>query len=46
MVKLGEILPDFYEASGWDPDTSKPTRAKLNELGLDDIAKDLWEKTV
>jgi aldehyde:ferredoxin oxidoreductase len=27
---------------GWDPETSKPTKEKLLELGLDDVARDLW----
>ena len=27
---------------GWDPETCKPTKAKLLELGLDDAASDLW----
>jgi aldehyde:ferredoxin oxidoreductase len=42
VVRLSETLPEFYQERGWDPETSKPTRAKLNELGLDDIAQDLW----
>jgi aldehyde:ferredoxin oxidoreductase len=27
---------------GWDPETCKPTKEKLLELGLDDLARDLW----
>jgi hypothetical protein len=29
-------------ALDWDRVTSKPSKAKLISLGLDDIAKDLW----
>jgi aldehyde:ferredoxin oxidoreductase len=42
VVKLDETLPDYYEARGWDPRTSKPTKEKLTELGLEDNAGDLW----
>jgi aldehyde:ferredoxin oxidoreductase len=40
---IKEMLSVYYEARGWDVNTGKPTRAKLVELGLDDIAQDLWE---
>jgi len=39
---LEEMLAVYYEARGWDPETGKPTRAKLQALGLGDVAKDLW----
>lgn len=39
---LEGMLFAYYEARGWDLDTGKPTREKLTELGLEDIAKDLW----
>jgi aldehyde:ferredoxin oxidoreductase len=42
VVDLSETLPEFYRIRGWDPATSIPTRDKLRELGLDDIAEDLW----
>jgi len=29
-------------ALDWDPKTTKPSRRKLLELGLDDVARDLW----
>ncbi len=29
-------------ALDWDPITTKPSKAKLLSLGLDDVAKDLW----
>lgn len=42
---LGSVLPkmldDYYEARGWDKETGLPTRAKLETLGLKEIADDL-----
>jgi len=29
-------------AMDWDPETGRPSRKKLEELGLDDIARELW----
>jgi aldehyde:ferredoxin oxidoreductase len=40
---FAEMLEAYYEARGWDKVTGKPTKAKLLELGLDDIARDLYE---
>ena len=39
---LPGMLYAYYEARGWDLDSGKPSRDKLLELGLEDIAKDLW----
>ena len=39
---LEGILSAYYEARGWDKETGKPSREKLLELGLDDVAQDLW----
>jgi aldehyde:ferredoxin oxidoreductase len=36
------MLFAYYQARGWDLETGKPTKEKLLELGLDDMAKDLW----
>jgi aldehyde:ferredoxin oxidoreductase len=36
------MLFGYYEARGWDVETGKPTKEKLVELGLDDVAKELW----
>ncbi len=41
-LDLPGMLYSYYEARGWDLETGKPSREKLLELGLDDIAKDLW----
>jgi len=37
------MLMAYYEARSWDWETGKPSQEKLMELGLDEIAKDLWE---
>jgi aldehyde:ferredoxin oxidoreductase len=36
------MLYAYYEARGWDQGTGYPTREKLNSLGLNEMAKDLW----
>jgi len=36
------MLDAYYDARGWDKSTGKPTREKLVELGIGDIADDLW----
>lgn len=41
-VKLHETLPEYYRLRDWDPVTGKPSRRKLLELELDDVANDLW----
>jgi aldehyde:ferredoxin oxidoreductase len=32
------MLDEYYEANGWSVTTSIPTRRKLEELGLSDVA--------
>ncbi len=39
---LKAMLDDYYKQMGWDPKTGKPWRSTLMELGLDDVAVDLW----
>jgi aldehyde:ferredoxin oxidoreductase len=36
------MLVAYYQHRGWDLETGKPTREKLSELGLEDVAMDLW----
>ena len=38
---LEKMLDDYYDERGWDIKTGLPTREKLAELGLNDIADDL-----
>lgn len=39
VAKLEETLPQYYQARAWDPETSRPTEQKLEELGLMNEAK-------
>ena len=34
---------DYLIARSWDPDSGKPSKDKLLELGLDDVASTLWD---
>jgi len=36
------MLRAYYRHRGWDTETGRPTIEKLMELGMDDIAMDLW----
>lgn len=40
---LERMLVVYYQYRGWDEETGKPSREKLIELGLDDVAKSLWK---
>jgi aldehyde:ferredoxin oxidoreductase len=37
-----EIYNEYLALMDWDPVTGKPSKAKLLELGLDDIAQAIW----
>ena len=39
---LAAMLTAYYEARYWDAETGKPSKEKLMELGMSDVAKDLW----
>jgi aldehyde:ferredoxin oxidoreductase len=39
--KFLTLLDKYYELSGWDTASGWPTRAKLEELGLSDVADEL-----
>jgi len=39
---IAAMLAAYYEARGWDRESGKPSKEKLVELGLDDVARDLW----
>ena len=36
------MAKEYLTAMDWDLKTAKPSKKKLQELGLDDVAKDLW----
>jgi aldehyde:ferredoxin oxidoreductase len=42
VIPFDEMLEAYYIARGWDKKTGKPSKEKLSELGLDEIARDLW----
>ncbi len=42
VARVNDMLPEYYRLRGWDLETGKPTKEKLVELQLDDIANDLW----
>ena len=35
------VLDGYYEVRGWDKKTGVPTKEKLNQLGLEQVAEDL-----
>jgi aldehyde:ferredoxin oxidoreductase len=39
--KFARLLDEYYTLRGWDAQTGRPTAAKLEELGLPDVARDL-----
>jgi aldehyde:ferredoxin oxidoreductase len=44
VVKLHVTLPEYIKLRGWDIKTGKPTREKLIELGMEDVANEIWGK--
>ena len=42
--KFEEMKTEYYEHRGWDAKTGYPTEVKLQELELDDVAKDLKKR--
>ncbi len=41
-VDVDTLSNEYYRAMDWDPETGKPSKKRLLELGLDDVAYDLW----
>ncbi len=41
-VDEGTMARDYLAAMDWDLKTAKPSKQKLLELGLDDVARELW----
>lgn len=39
-----KLLDSYYEEKGWDISSGKPSRKKLEEMGLSQVASDLWGK--
>ncbi len=44
IENLDAMLDEYYQESGFDKKTGWPTRAKLEELGLNDVADELYKK--
>jgi aldehyde:ferredoxin oxidoreductase len=40
---LNGMIDEYYALMGWDPKTGKPWQTTLKRLGLDDVARDIWE---
>ena len=40
-AKFRKLLDEYYELRGWDVATGRPTRARLEVVGLKDVADDL-----
>jgi aldehyde:ferredoxin oxidoreductase len=43
-LDMDTLLGDFLKAMEWDPVTARPSAKRLNELGLKDVAEDLWQE--
>jgi len=41
-VDVDMLVNEYYKAMDWDQKTGKPSKKKLLELGLEDVAKDIW----
>jgi len=33
---------EYFKAMDWDENTGKPSKAKLIEMGMEDVASELW----
>lgn len=41
-IPIIPMVHDYYREMGWDVKTGKPFRRTLSDLGLEDVAADLW----
>ena len=41
LAQFSAVLDRYYELRGWNPETGWPTRARLEALGLGDVADDV-----
>jgi len=42
VIDIKGMLSAYYHHRGWDIETGKPSKKKLMDLDLEDIARDLW----
>ena len=43
-IDLDSMVKDYLRVMEWDPISAKPSREKLLQVGLDDVAEDLWHR--
>jgi aldehyde:ferredoxin oxidoreductase len=41
-VDVNTMVAEYYKAMDWDLESGKPSKKKLLELGLEDVARALW----
>ena len=41
-VDEAALYSDYLKAMDWDPETARPSKEKLKELGLEDVVQDIW----
>ena len=41
-IDLETMRQDYFQAMDWDTERGKPSKAKLLELGLKNVAKAIW----
>ena len=41
-IDEGTLDKEYLAAMDWDLNTAKPSKKKLQELGLEDVARELW----
>ena len=44
--QYAKLLDEYYKLRGCDLDTGIPTEAKLEEMGLGDVAKDMAKREI
>jgi aldehyde:ferredoxin oxidoreductase len=44
MPHWDSMVDAYYKRMGWDRETGKPLPETLQNLGLDDVAGDLWKR--
>ena len=41
-IDVDTLVAEYYKAMDWDLETGKPSKKKLLELGLEDVAREFW----
>jgi aldehyde:ferredoxin oxidoreductase len=41
-VDVNTMVAEYYKAMDWDLETGKPSKKKLLELSLEDVAQEFW----